>query len=441
MGRPVALLFQGQDQFLLQYQDGTREQDFVSLTMPVRAAPWVWPRDLHPCFRQNLPEGHLLSILREVSGLAFDGTELSLLWLAGGRGIGRVGVFPEGAPVPEPSEPLDVLPLLHMGFDAVGFDDLVRRCARGSVSGVNPKFLAPGPQVGAGGGVALYTGKYLIKGSGLHPCMAFNEHHTLRVLARLEKVPVARTQLSDDGQLLLVERFDVDADGRPSHGVEDACGLLGLPPREKYSPTLEQVLQATAIYLPDASRQLQLERVGYHILANFVVRNAYCHSKQIALYYTGLDDVAYTPVHGLVTTQAHDGMREDGPGLSIQGRRSWSPGRTLPQLFVQQLGIGQRQYQQMLEELCDSAVSIAHELVALARENDAWHGIVRNMLWAWDQGIKSVRGSGSVLSLGPIGREPALEPGGGPGPAAGPEAFPPRKRRSSPRVRRRKTLG
>jgi serine/threonine-protein kinase HipA len=36
--------------------------------MPVRQEPWRWPRDLHPFFRQNLPEGYLLSLIREQFG-------------------------------------------------------------------------------------------------------------------------------------------------------------------------------------------------------------------------------------------------------------------------------------------------------------------------------------------------------------------------------------
>ena len=72
----------------------------------------------------------------------------------------------------------------------------------------------------------------------------------MRVLARLNKVPVAHTQLSDDGQVLLVERFDVDAQGVPTHGLEDACSLLGLPPHEKYAPSMERVLKATTTTRP-----------------------------------------------------------------------------------------------------------------------------------------------------------------------------------------------
>lgn len=148
--------------------------------------------------------------------------------------------------------------------------------------------------------------RYLVKRSDHLPYMALNEHHTLRVLARPGKVPVTRTQMSDDGRILLVERFDVDAQEVPTHGLEDACSLMGLPPHEKYAPSMERVLKATETCPPDASRQAQLEHLGHHLLTNFVVRNGDCHSKNLALYYTSFDDVTFTPVHDLATTQAED---------------------------------------------------------------------------------------------------------------------------------------
>ncbi len=88
---------------------------------------------------------------------------------------------------------------------------------------------------------------------------------------------------------------------------------------------------------PDATRQAQLEQLEYHLLTNFVVRNADCHSKNIALYYTSLDDVAFIPVYDLVTTQAYDGFRDGTPGLSIEGRKTWIPGKMLPHFFASRL--------------------------------------------------------------------------------------------------------
>lgn len=440
-GRLVAKLFRERDQYVLQYQPRVAPTDFVSLAMPVQASPWMWPRDLHPFFRQNLPEGYLLSILREVLGSALDGTDLSLLALVGRNGIGRVTVIPPQAQDQVPEEPLDLKALLHEDFSPEYFDHLVRRYARSAVSGVVPKFLSPEIPEEPPEPVraTLRTTRYLVKGSSHFPHLAFNEHHTMRVLARLNKVRVAHTQLSDDGQILLVERFDVDAHGVPTHGLEDACSLLGLPPHEKYAPSMERVLKATEAYLPDATRQSQLESLGYHLLSNFVVRNADCHSKNIALYYTNLDDVAFTPVYDLLTTQAYDGFRDSSPGLSIEGRKTWTPGKTLPHFFASRLGISSTRYSRMLEELSDSAVDVGRELAKLAGSEKRWRDIVKNMLHAWDRGIQDVRDPNSTVSLAPIIKKAGFSDYDKPKPVARMGESPLlAKRRSSPRVRKRK---
>jgi serine/threonine-protein kinase HipA len=440
-GRSVARLFRERDQYVLQYEPRVAATDFVSLTMPVQASPWLWPRDLHPFFRQNLPEGYLLSILREVLGSALDGTDLSLLAVVGRNGIGRVTVTPPQMQDHAAEEPLDLKALLHEDFSPKYFDDLVRRYARSAVSGVVPKFLSPetSEEPAEPGRATLRTSRYIVKGSSNLPYLAFNEHHTMRVLAKLNKVPVAQTQLSDDGQILVVERFDVDKHGVPTHGLEDACSLLGLPPHEKYVPSMERVLKATQAYIPDAIREAQLERLGYHLLTNFVLRNADCHSKNIALYYTSFDDVAFTPVYDLLTTQAYDGFRDSAPGLSIGGRKAWVPGKTLPHFFTSLLEVSLRRYSQMLEELCESAVEVGRELAKLAKSEKRWQGIIKNMLHAWDRGIQDMRNPSSTVSLAPVIKaarfsdydRPAPAPRAGESPLLA-------KRRTRRRVRTRK---
>ena len=94
--RLVAKLYRERDEYVLRYLPDARSEDFVSLTMPVREEAWRWPRDLFPFFRQNLPEGYLLGVIREEFGALLDGTDLSLLALVGAAGIGRVSVTPEG---------------------------------------------------------------------------------------------------------------------------------------------------------------------------------------------------------------------------------------------------------------------------------------------------------------------------------------------------------
>lgn len=98
----------------------------------------------------------------------------------------------------------------------------------------------------------------------------------------------------------------------------------------------------------------------------------------------------------------------------------------------------------MLEELCDSAVEVGRELAQLAGSEKRWRSIIKNMLYAWDRGIQDVRNPNSTVSLAPVITEAGLsdydkadydKPAPAPRTGESPLLA---KRRSSPRVRKRK---
>lgn len=396
--KKVASLYRERDEYVLKYLLEAQEADFVSLTMPVREEPWRWPRDLHPFFRQNLPEGYLLGVIREEFGRYLDGTDLSLLAVVGGAGIGRVTVTPEGVAPGIDLKPFQVEQLLTGDNTTERFADLVRQYARAAISGAVPKFLSPGmplngdDEAGALGKSTLRTSRHIVKGSDERTeYLGFNEHYSMRVLSRLNVVPVASTRMSADGRVLVVDRFDIDDRGVAVAGVEDACSLLGLPPHEKYSPSMEKVEAATRAYLPEATRRAQLQQLGWQILVNYVVRNADCHSKNIALFYSGRANVSYAPVYDIVTTQAYPRFADSPPGLSVGGRKTWAPGKSLEVFFKGRLGISPREYSEMVERLCESAVETGKEVIAAANGNPAWRTIAKQMLHAWNDGMASLR--------------------------------------------------
>lgn len=93
----------------------------------------------------------------------------------------------------------------------------------------------------------------------------------------------------------------------------------------------------------------------------------------------------------------------------------------------------------MLEELCDSAVEVGRELAKLAGGETRWRSIIRNMLHAWDRGIQSVRNRESTVSLAPIMKRAGFSEHDRPMPASRTGESPLlAKRRSSPRMRKRK---
>ncbi|MFP3274019.1 MAG: HipA domain-containing protein, partial [Paraburkholderia sp.] len=216
---------------------------------------------------------------------------------------------------------------------------------------------------------------------------------------------------SDDGRALVVERFDVNAEGFPVHGVEDMCGLLGLPPHEKYNSTTEKVLNVAKAYLLDRnSMRQQLEQLGWHLLSNYVVRNADCHTKNIALFYTSVDDVAFTPVYDIVTTQAYPRFAANPPGLAVDGRKTWAAGKALERFFNSRVGIPPPKYAAMVEALCDSAVAVGHEVIEAAKNEPQWRGVAKQMLHAWNDGMESLRTPKKSVQFRSL--KPAIEAAG-----------------------------
>jgi HipA-like protein len=137
--RRVAKLYRERDEYVLKYLPDTAPEDFISLTMPVREEAWRWPRDLFPFFRQNLPEGYLLGVIREEFGPLLDGTDLSLLGVVGGTGIGRVSVTPEGIQPGVEMAPLEISHLLKAENTSERFAALVSAIRSGSSVGGRTK--------------------------------------------------------------------------------------------------------------------------------------------------------------------------------------------------------------------------------------------------------------------------------------------------------------
>ena len=106
----------------LTYLPTATPQDFVSLAMPVQTSSWMWPA-LHPFFQVSLPEGFLLSVLKEQLGPHLGASGLDLLSVVGHNLIGRVQV--SAGEQPNASTALDDLaPLLHGEASELAHHDL-----------------------------------------------------------------------------------------------------------------------------------------------------------------------------------------------------------------------------------------------------------------------------------------------------------------------------
>lgn len=389
--QPVATL-ESTDGFrhVMTYHPDVAPELFVSLLMPVRTESFAYP-ELHPLFRMNLPEGFLLSILQEQLGPHVGASPLNLLAVVGRNAIGRVKVTTPGTDPRQPPVPFDLNGLLRGDNSEEAFVDLVRRHAASGVSGVVPKFLSPHHFDDHGKGT-LATDRHIIKGTTARlPGVALNEHLCMEV-SRQAGFPTAKTEVSDDGQALVVHRFDVEADGVTRKGMEDLCSLLALRPEQKYESTWERVVSRIKDVTPDAEQQNEaLARLADLLLLTYALRNADCHTKNIALLYSSRQQIELAPIYDMLTITVYDDYAKNPPGMPVEGRSTWIPGKALERFLQTRCHLKPAQTHARIERICEAIVQVTPQVIDAAATYPAFHETGKRMLHAWNDGMNSLR--------------------------------------------------
>ena len=394
LGREVATLEAiGDFKSSMTYHDGVAPEDFVSLTMRVRRDPYLWDDVLHPVFQMNLPEGYLLQVLQEQFGPHIGASPLALLSVVGRNMIGRIQVAAPGSNLEEPPKPVDVAGLLQGDNSEEAFAELVRQHATSGVSGVVPKFLDGGAEkitTGLHKKTTLFTHRHIIKGSSrLLPFVSLNEHLCMQVADRV--MPAAKTEVSRDGQALVVHRFDVDENGALHWGMEDFCALLGLRPAAKYETTWERIAKAVRDHVPVENRQRTFRHMATLLLLTYALRNADCHAKNVALLYTQHGDVHLAPTYDLITTVAYPDYARNPPAISFMGKKTWTPGKSLHTFITATFGLPLREQVEIVGRIAAAMADVGPLVREAMTEHPGFVEIGKRMLQAWQEGICGLR--------------------------------------------------
>ena len=373
-------------------------EDLVSLTMPVRTESYLWDDELHPIFRMNLPEGYLLQVLQEEFGPIVGASPIALLSVIGRNMVGRLKVAPPGAALDEPAKPIEVADLLKGDNSEEAFSQLVREHAKSGVSGVLPKFLDAEAQqrqkqqegFGPHKKATLFTHRHIIKGSSPRlPFATANEHLCMQVAAKVTES--AKTELSQDGNVLVVHRFDVDESGNPFRAMEDFCALLGLRPQNKYETTWERIAKAVRDHVDGRYQYETFQKLSSMLLMTFALRNADCHSKNLALLYSSRKDARLAPVYDFFTTSVFAGFRDNPPGIMFGGKKTWLPGKTLAKFITANFGIPDREQKLMVERVSDAIADTAPTVREMMESLNGFKDTGKRMLAAWSEGVNLLR--------------------------------------------------
>jgi serine/threonine-protein kinase HipA len=225
-----------------------------------------------------------------------------------------------------------------------------------------------------------------VKGSSERlPYIALNEHLCMQV-AMKSGAATPRTEVSDDGLVLIVERFDVAGDGS-RHGFEDCCSLLGLAPEDKYQSTWERVARLVGDFVPASQLVAANEQLARMLLLTYALGNADCHTKNLALLYTNAEDVRLAPVYDMLSILAYDAYAKNEPGMFVGGRKDWEPGKSLGLYLKQSLGIEPARQRELTGQVCQAVVDTFPELIARSRDIPGFAPVAARMVTEWNAGL------------------------------------------------------
>lgn len=294
------------------------DQPTVALLMPAADSLTWQDGDLFPPMDQNLPEGDLFMRIRELFPKQ-PMTPMHLLALIGRNGIGRLAYgLPGRAAAPLP-RPLGKDELLRTAYTPAVFDELVAAylSTGAGIAGMQPKIMVPDRPT-------VPIPSLIVKAAGpAYPGLAANEFLCLTA-ARHAGIQVPSFALSDDGQMLVLDRFDlvVHDDGRVERlGFEDIAALAGLRVRDILS---DRKYQGSYQRIAELLRQFQLHADNLHrffeqVAFSIMVRNGDAHLKNFGLLYRSREDIRLAPMFDVVTTSIYRYARSPG-GPELEDR-------------------------------------------------------------------------------------------------------------------------
>ncbi len=363
------------------YLPDTPAEALISLTMPVRLESYTWSRGLPPFFLMNLPEGFQKDLVRAKLGPHAEVTDPGLLAMTGNRMIGRVRVLPHGQPLTHATDELSLSTLLATSGSRAHLLRYLKAGIAAGVSGVMPKTLSEK--------ATATLVEYIVKtGPARYPGLAVNEYLCLEV-ARRAGLTVPTAELSRDGQVLVVRRFD-----RPESGewlaVEDFCALKGLDPASKYAGSLEDLAKLMLTYVRVERQGENALKLYKLLLLNHALRNADAHLKNFAVTYSSASDVTLSPVYDTVTVTVYSEHADDIPGLTIAGKKVWRAGKFLRQYGATRLSLTAMQMNNCIDSVQAAITETAPQVREMADSYPEFREIGKRMLIEWERGALDI---------------------------------------------------
>jgi serine/threonine-protein kinase HipA len=331
--------------------------DFVSLTMPIRASSWV-SKSLHPIFQMNMPEGALKEVIKNHFAKLYTMNDMNLLRLIGPYMLGRV----KFENIVNSNESIELDTILSSSKESL-FEELMDKFAiRSGVSGVQPKVL-----LSAHNKTTMKFEHFIVKfWNNEYPQLALNEYFCMRAIknANLE---VPEFYISDDLSMFVMKRFDIKED-ESYLGFEDMCVLTGRGTEEKYNGSYEEIVRVIKDIIPAHKRKESLKVFFKALVMNHLLQNGDGHLKNYGILYEhDFEDSYLAPIYDVITTTVY--IKADIPALKLSDGKLWWKGKTYKTFAKQSCGFSNIEYETNIQE-CEEAIAITKKEIRAYKEKN-----------------------------------------------------------------------
>lgn len=298
------------------FYESAAVQRFVALAMPPGDA-LVWEDgSLFAAMDQHLPEGDLLLRLSE----RFSSRRLQpmhLMAMIHNNGIGHMSYAMPDTPSGSSPRPIERAAILSMAFSQSRFDELVDSQLKTGVgiAGVQPKIMLSDRD-------GVYVPTVIVKvAPPAYPGLAANEFLCLSA-ARRAGMQTPTFDLSHDGHMLLVDRFDLfplEGGRLERWGFEDIASVMNLRVRDTLA---KRKYQGSYQRIAELLRQLKLppedlRNFFAQVALSVMVRNGDAHLKNFGVLLPTTAAPRLAPVFDVVTTAAYTYTRFAGDAEQI----------------------------------------------------------------------------------------------------------------------------
>lgn len=380
--------------YIFTYDGGARENHCVSLVMPTTTRVYLDTVLMAP-FEQGLPEMDL-SMFPNALWKLVTRNEMGILWASSKRRIGRLGATSHALDSAQPQGvSISTRDFLHTKNGQALFDSLLQKMRDiPGISGIQPKLLVTAEEKSEEEQPEpprrIPTDTHIVKASlPDYPWLAINEHLCLQVCRRAG-LETANTELSGDGRLILIRRFDLAPETNAPLGFDEVCALQGRRANEKYDGTLEEAAQTITQFAAPQHRNDSLKRFFILCVVNNALRNGDAHLKNFGLLYSERGNSRLAPVYDVVTTRCYEHLANDLPAIALNEAKVWDDYVGLADLGTRHCGLAPADVAQVYGMVSDAIRNTASSIDEAKEQFPAANKMLDSLKWQWRYGLEAL---------------------------------------------------